>query len=140
MKKTGVGQEETLLTWREAWAKHANRALEQAHQTRIDHRSYKDRHYKAPANETTAGMAYPAEANRRHQGGIGCGETGDSRAGAEQEHQHDQQLERLNAMMDIGRMLARDPSHATSSKAEAATERFETPRHRKETNPTVPRP
>lgn len=47
-------KEETLLAWREAWAKHANRALEQAKsQTRIDHRSYKDRGIsKPPVNET----------------------------------------------------------------------------------------
>jgi hypothetical protein len=36
--------EETLVNWREAWARHANHALEQAKlQTRIDHRNHKDR-------------------------------------------------------------------------------------------------
>lgn len=39
---------ETLEGWREAWASHANRALEQAgHETRIDHRSLKAQHAEA---------------------------------------------------------------------------------------------
>lgn len=47
-------KEETLLHWREAWAKHANHALAQAQsQTRIDHRSHKDRGLtRTPVNET----------------------------------------------------------------------------------------
>lgn len=50
-------KEETLMQWREAWAKHANHALEQAKlQTRIDHRSHKDRGITAePLSESQGG-------------------------------------------------------------------------------------
>jgi len=77
MKKTGSGTRETLLAWREAWAKHANRALEQAQsQTRIDHRSYKDRGITKAPDETQ--QEWHQQKQIATKAG-GCGEPGDSR-------------------------------------------------------------
>jgi len=104
MKKNRSGTRGNLACMRHG--RNTNRALEQAQsQTRIDHRSYKDRGHCQGANETQQEW-HMAEANPppRRVDVVNR----EIAAGAEQEHQHDQQLERLNAMMDIGRMLARD--------------------------------
>jgi len=74
------GTRGTLLAWREAWAKHANRAWNRRTKPALITAATKTGALPGP-ERNTAGMA-PARTNRRHQGGIGCGEPGDSRAGA----------------------------------------------------------
>jgi len=66
MKKTEWDKEETLLAWREAWAKHANRAWNRRTKP-IDHRSYKDRHYQGTQTKHSRNGIW--QKNRRHQGG-----------------------------------------------------------------------
>jgi len=132
MKKTEWDKEEPCLHGGRH-AKHANRALAQAHQTRIDHRSYKDRGIaKAPANETQQEWYIRQKQTSPRRNWMVNREI--AALEQEQEHQHDQQLERLNAMMDIGRMLARD--HIARNEQQSQNPQpnaLETPR--KETKP-----
>lgn len=108
-KNRNWNTEETLTQWREAWARHANHALEQAQsQTRVDHRSYKERGInKTPVSESQGEWHQRqkeiAAANRQLE------QANRELAALEKERkQGRQQLERLDAIMELGRLIARD--------------------------------
>jgi len=132
MKKTGSGTGGNLLTWRSG--RNTNRAL---------HRRNLKPALITAATKSGALLRHPqtkhsrngisAEANCRHQGGVG--ELEIAALEQEQEHQHDQQLERLNAMMDIGRMLPVTTSHNEQQSQKPQPNALKHPGTGKETKP-----
>ncbi|PSB40876.1 hypothetical protein C7B80_32325 [Cyanosarcina cf. burmensis CCALA 770] len=118
--------EETLVAWREAWAKQVNHALEQAKsQTRVDHRTYRERGImKTPVSESQGEWHQRQKeiaAAKRH-----LEQTNRELAALEKEQKQARQ-ERMDTITRMGADIAR--THAVQQQqarlAQAAREAFE---------------
>jgi hypothetical protein len=118
--------EETLVNWREAWAKYANQALEQAKsQTRVDHRSYRERGItKTPVSESQGEWHIRQKEIAATQKRL---EQADRELAALEKEQKQERQEQLDTITRIGADIAR--THAVQRQqaklAEAAREAFE---------------
>lgn len=95
----------TLWQWREAWARHANQALEKARsQTRIDHRSNWARGIDRPPVNESRGEWYQRQqeiaATKKHLEAVNIELNGI------QKEQERQQQERMDAVIQFGNNLA----------------------------------